>query len=136
MAAASALVAGRIEELMEGGVEENSVAHSVTKLQASGLPSGRLPTARALPLQRRLDLLQRIRILDGRQVARITAFANGLYRAPQQLAGTRLRQQADEVHTRRPPDCADLLVDYAHDFRLQCLATFRVGNAVDIGRAS
>ena len=65
--------------------------------------------------------LQRGRILDRRQVARVAALADRLDRAPQQLARARLRQRADEVHARRPRHRAELLVDRLHDvaFELQ-----------------
>ncbi len=47
------------------------------------------------------DLLQRRRILDRREIARIAPFGERLDRAPQQLARARLRQQRDEMHLRR-----------------------------------
>ena len=52
--------------------------------------------------------LQRRRILDRRQVARIAAFGERLDRAAQQLARARLRQQRHEMHARRPRDRAEL----------------------------
>ena len=58
--------------------------------------------------ERRPDLLERRRILDRREVAGIAAFGERLDRAPQQLAGARLRQQRDEMHGAGSRDRAEL----------------------------
>ena len=66
---------------------------SASAAAAIFLQSARVRSAGCSSLQRLPDLLERARVLDGRQVARIAPLGERLDRAAQQLARARLRQQ-------------------------------------------
>src|SRR5690606_31837765 len=68
------------------------------------------------------DLVERARILDRRQVARIASFAQGHDGPAQDLARTRLGQAIDEQDARRAGDGAIALLDDALDLGFEPVA--------------
>lgn len=68
-----------------------------------------------LLFHRLADLIQRRRIINGRQISRIASFANRLDRAAQHFSGSRFWQLRDKPDVRRAAKVANLAVHQRHN---------------------
>src|SRR3989338_7063829 len=78
--------------------------------------------------QRRLDLVESRRIVDGCKIASVAAFCQRLDRAPQHLPRAGLGQTGDEVHALRSGNGTQTAIDSLLDLCFQRGPQLRCGN--------